>query len=430
MRAHLQCHPKPAVGAILSDMSALVCFVGFGGRGTFDTTSPPGGAGSQRRPHDRHAADPSLRRYADPRILGARRAGTAVPVGLRRVPPHGPDPARRLPHVLLAPPPPARLGRGHPPLSHVDGQHPPGLPLARRAIEDLGVLEIERYFAQRAITPWETTGELPKAGSLKGLHDTLRASLNDAKKYGFIRDNPCTGVELPRADSTQAQIWTPEQVQSFLESTRRSRYVTLWRLLFATGLRRGEALGLQWADVDLAGRRLTVRRNLQADSREGNVRYGPPKSRRSTRTITIDPGTAEALDRWKRLRQTEHGAWLADLEKRLNGYRTPGARLPELPRELPDDSPIFANPDGTPMLPSTVSDTFRRQVAKSGLPQMRLHDARHTHITHLLRSGEPIQNVSARAGHGSSFTTLTTYAHVIAGDDERTAARAAGLFGD
>ena len=82
------------------------------------------------------------------------------------------------------------------------------------------------------------------------------------------------------------------------------------------------------------------------------------------------------------------------------------------------------------MLPATVSDTFRRQVAKSGLPPMRLHDARHTHITHLLRAGEPIQNVSARAGHGSSFTTLTTYAHVIAGDDERTATRAAGLFGD
>jgi integrase len=125
------------------------------------------------------------------------------------------------------------------------------------------------------------------------------------------------------------------------------------------------------------------------------------------------------------MRETEHGAWLADLEKRFTGYRTPGARLPELPRTLPDDSPVFSNADGTPTLPSTVSDTFRRQVAKSGLPQMRLHDARHTHITHLLRSGEPIQNVSARAGHGSSFTTLTTYAHVIAGDDERTAARAA-----
>ena len=71
-----------------------------------------------------------------------------------------------------------------------------------------------------------------------------------------------------------------------------------------------------------------------------------------------------------------------------------------------------------------------RLSLKSALPVMRLRDARHTHLTHLLRSGEPIQNVSARAGHGSSFTTLTTYAHVIAGDDERTAARAAGLFGD
>jgi len=304
-------------------------------------------------------------------------------------------------------------------------------PLAWRPIGDLGVLEIERYFATRAITPWESTGALPKAGSLKGLLDTLRASLNDAKRYGFIADNPCGRVELPRADSVTPVVWDPAQVQAFLDHTRRSRYATLWRLLFATGIRRGEALGLQWDDLDAANARLTIRRNLQADSREGDIRYGPPKTRRSQRTITLDPGTIEALEHWHRRRQTEHSAFLADIERRLNGFRAPGARLPEvLPRELPASSPIFAQADGTPMLPATVSDTFRRQVAKSGLPAMRLHDVRHTHITHLLRSGEPIQNVSARAGHGSSFTTLTTYAHVIAGDDERTARRAAGLFGD
>lgn len=303
-------------------------------------------------------------------------------------------------------------------------------PLAHRPLADLTLLEIERWLATRAITPWVATGDLPKAGSLKGLHDTLRAALNDAVRYGFIASNPATRVELPRADTTSPTVWTPDQVQAFLASVRRSRYGTLWRLLFATGLRRGEALGLQWQDIDLDTRRLTVRRNLQADSREGNVRYGPPKSRRSTRTITLDPGTADVLGRWKRLRETEHAAFVADIERKISTFRTPGARPPELPRDLPPDSPVFANPDGSPMLPGTVSDTFRRQVAKSGLPPMRLHDARHTHITHLLRSGEPIQNVSARAGHGSSFTTLTTYAHVIAGDDERTAARAGGLFGD
>lgn len=303
--------------------------------------------------------------------------------------------------------------------------------LAPRPIGHLGLLEIERYFATRAMTPWETSGAIPKAGSLKGLLDTLRASLNDATRYGFIAANPCTRVELPRAESTQAVVWTSDEVQAFLDHTRRSRYATLWRLLFATGIRRGEALGLQWDDLDLEGARLSIRRNLQADSREGNVRYGPPKSRRSSRTISVDVGTVEALRKWRRTREVEHSAFIADVELKLNGYRTPGARPPEtLPRELPATSPVFANGDGSPMLPATVSDTFRRQVAKSGLRPMRLHDARHTHLTHLLRSGEPIQNVSARAGHGSSFTTLTTYAHVIAGDDERTAARAAGLFGD
>ena len=181
----------------------------------------------------------------------------------------------------------------------------------------------------------------PRRAPGKGLLDTLRASLNDAKRYGFIRDNPCTGVELPRAESTQAQIWTPAQVQAFLASTRRSRYVTLWRLLFATGLRRGEALGLRWGDVDLESRRISVRRNLQADSREGNIRYGPTKSRRSTRTITIDPGTAEELLRWQKMRRTEHGAYVADLERRLATYRTPGARLPELPAVLSEDSPLL-----------------------------------------------------------------------------------------
>ncbi|MFM7694822.1 MAG: hypothetical protein ACKO7U_11060 [Actinomycetota bacterium] len=60
------------------------------------------------------------------------------------------------------------------------------------------MLEIERWFATRAITPWEGTGELPKGGSLKGLHDTLRAALNDAVRYGVISDNPCTRVGRSR----------------------------------------------------------------------------------------------------------------------------------------------------------------------------------------------------------------------------------------
>ena len=80
------------------------------------------------------------------------------------------------------------------------------------------------------------------------------------------------------------------------------------------------------------------------------------------------------------------------------------------------------------MLPSVVSDAWRSAVARTGLPRMRLHDIRHTHLSHLLRVGEPIAHVSARAGHGTPYQTLTTYAHLIPGDDERTATRAGQMF--
>ncbi len=303
-------------------------------------------------------------------------------------------------------------------------------PLAHRPIGDLRVFEIERWFAERAMTPFESTGKIPAPSSMRALLDTLKASLNDAVRYGILTTNPCIGVELPRSMEVRRAMWTAEQVQLFLASTEDSRYSTLWRVLLATGLRRGEALGLQWVDVDLDRRILEVRRAVLADSRKDNSVYGPPKTRRSLRTISLDSGTVDALQRWRRRRETEHAAFVAALERQLVAFRTPGARLPELPQELPAESPVFAAEDGQPMLPATVSDTWRRQVRASGLPPCRLHDTRHIHLTHLLRAGEPIQNVSARAGHGSPFTTLNTYAHVMSADDERTAARAGGLFGD
>jgi integrase len=80
------------------------------------------------------------------------------------------------------------------------------------------------------------------------------------------------------------------------------------------------------------------------------------------------------------------------------------------------------------MLPAGISDTFRRQVKAAGLPPIPLHSARHCHISHLLAAGEPIAHVAARAGHSTSAMTLRIYAHVIPGDDERTAARAAQMF--
>lgn len=302
--------------------------------------------------------------------------------------------------------------------------------LGHRRLSELTTEEIERWISWRVSVPFSTSGRLPKPGTMRGILTTLNAALNQAMRWRLIEVNPLIGIPMPKSAIESAQIWTAEDVQQFFMFVRGSRYEPLWRLLFATGLRRGEALGLQWGDIDFDAAQLRVQRCLLADSREGALRYGPPKSARSRRTVTLDAGTVDSLRRLRERSITEWRAQRLVLEKMIAAHREDKGRAPVLSTTLAADQPVFVNADGRPLLPATVSDAFRRAVAGAGLPRIRLHDIRHSHLTHLLRSGEPIQNVAARAGHGSAFTTLSTYAHVIAGDDKRTALRAAGLFGE
>ena len=279
--------------------------------------------------------------------------------------------------------------------------------LGHRPIVDLSVAELERWIGWRAITPFQHSGRIPKHATLKAVLNTLSAALRMARLDGLIPMNPAKGISLPRDIADPPTVWSPDQVQAFLDATARTRYALLWRLLFATGMRRGEALGLRWSDLNEQRSTVSIRRSLNSRSRDGDLLYGPPKNRTSRRTITLDAGTLEKLLAWRAKQHRE---------------------FTQRNRIQSTEDPIFTTHRGTPMLPGTVSDAWRAAVARTGLPRMRLHDIRHTHLSHLLRSGEPIMHVAARAGHGTPYQTLTTYAHVIPGDDERTARRAGEMF--
>lgn len=281
--------------------------------------------------------------------------------------------------------------------------------LGHRPIADLSNAEVERWIGWRAITPFTSSGRIPQRATLHSLLNTLGAVVRLAMLDQIVSMNPITGLRLPPDLSDPPTVWSAEQVQSFLARTAHTRYATLWRVLFATGLRRGEALGLRWSDVDPERATISVRRSLQAHSRSGNYHYGPPKTRLSRRTLSVDPGTFDELASWRSRQDREFAA---------RG------------QAVTSTDSVFTTVAGTPMLPSCVSDAWRAAVKKTGLPRMRLHDIRHTHLSHLLRAGEPIMHVAARAGHGSAYQTLTIYAHLIAGDDERTAARAGELFNE
>ena len=171
-----------------------------------------------------------------------------------------------------------------------------------------------------------------------------------------------------------------------------------------TGLRRGEALGLRWADLDLERARLSVRRSLVPIN--GTVEVHEPKTSRGRRVVALDPFTVSVLNTWSRCQKEEHLEWGP---------------------AWTDSGLVFTRTDGKLIHPERVSKAFRARVKKSGLPPIHLHDLRHTHATLALAAGVHPKVVSDRLGHATVAITLDIYSHAVPALSEEAAATVAAL---
>ena len=180
-------------------------------------------------------------------------------------------------------------------------------------------------------------------------------------------------------------------LRGFIEASRLAddRLHALWVVLATTGMRRGEALGLRWSDVDLdTGRLRVVQTIVQTRSL---VTVGQPKTDRGRRSVALDQGTVAALrDHRRRM-----------LEERL----LVGADFDDL-------GLVFHQPDGTWLQPDAVSAAFLRRVRRDGLPRLTLHGLRHTWATLALERGVHPRVVQERLGHSTIAITLGIYSHV------------------
>ncbi len=181
----------------------------------------------------------------------------------------------------------------------------------------------------------------------------------------------------------------------------------LWRLLAMTGLRRGEALGVRWQDVDLESSTLAVRQTLLADG--GAPYFGMPKTKRGKRLIAIDLQTSGVLRKHRRRQAAE--------------------KL-EAGSAYEDQGLVFANALGQPLHPDTVSKAFRLLVERAELPHIKLHGLRHTHATHALQVGIHPKVVSERLGHSTVALTLDIYSHAIPAMQQEAAELVAALIED
>ena len=236
------------------------------------------------------------------------------------------------------------------------------------------------------------SGRVLSPSTIRRVHAVLRSALNTAVKRRLIPFSPAEHIELAPETPKRPRPWGVTEARLFLDRVASDRLGPLYELMLSTGLRRGEAIGLRWQDVDLVSGALFVVQ--QITEVHGHAVVGAPKTRRGTRVVPIDPRTVATLQRH---RSTQ------DLERTASG---PGWNGDDL---------VFTKEDGSPLRPEYATRHFLSLVTGMGLPRIRLHDLRHTHATLALSAGVDMKIVSDRLGHSQISVTADLYTQVTRG---------------
>jgi integrase len=260
-------------------------------------------------------------------------------------------------------------------------------PLSKNAVAAL----LRRHDHQRDQPSGTASGLDPR--TVAYIHTIVHRAFKDAVRWGRLARNPADAADPPRSrpKPDSAQAWEGATLQRFLDGTRAAgdRLYPLWVLLATTGMRRGEALGLRWADVDLEAGRAHVRQTVIQV--RGHVMFGEPKTVQGRRAIDLDTWTVAVL-RAHRVRMAEE-------------------RLVVGP-DFTDNGLIFHDPSGGALRPESVSRSFARAVTRQALPALTLHGLRHTWATLALQNGVHPRVVQERLGHATIAITLGIYSHV------------------
>jgi integrase len=206
------------------------------------------------------------------------------------------------------------------------------------------------------------------------------------------------------SELTAAKAWQVADLKTFLGYVKDDRLHPLWLTLALTGLRRGEALGLLWRDVDLKTGRLLVRRSLVPVN--ADVVVSEPKTRKGHRSVTLDPVKVSVLKAWRRRQRDERLEW---------GPAWTNTGL------------VFTREDGSAWRPERITQIFAALVKKVKVPPIALHGLRHTYATLALAAGIHPKVVSERLGHSTVALTMDVYSHAIPAMEEEAASKIAAL---
>ncbi len=275
---------------------------------------------------------------------------------------------------------------------------------------------IDAWYAELE-KPRMVNGKKVKAmtpNTLAHRHAVLRGMLRQGEKWDMVAKVATRQATPPPTTATEVIPPTTDALNLLLDSLSGELEV-IARTIAATGMRRGEVIGLRRHDVTIReddGKRvaeLWIRRAVAEV--KGSPRIVKDTKGRRSRRIVIDVDTADMLTAWFPA---------VDQLARDVGGRALGAEgwmFPDLEHD---------HRGRAPHAPSWLSS---RWDDARGETDIGLHDIRHWHATMLIDAGVPITTVSERLGHAQVSTTMNVYAHAIARRDEQAAAVISGLVG-
>ena len=236
-------------------------------------------------------------------------------------------------------------------------------------------------------------------------HRLISTVLDQAEKEGVVPFNVAAKATLPKINKKEVNYFQPEQVAAIRDALEEEpmKWKVLTHVFLITGARRGEILGLKWSAVDFAGNRIHICNNILYSPDVG-IYEDTPKTATSDRWITLPGETMQLLRKYQVWQNTER--------LRLGEY-------------YQNQNYLFAQDNGGPMHPDSVTDWMNKFSKRHDLPHINPHAFRHTMASMLYFNGVDSVSISKRVGHAQVSTTANIYAHVTT-SAKREAAKTMG----
>jgi integrase len=268
--------------------------------------------------------------------------------------------------------------------------------LGHYKLTDLRPEHFRKLYADLRKVKSPYTGKHYSEHTVEGVHACLCGILSDAMEAGYLNHNPAWRTYKYSGKKKEKQIADEETIQKIITALENEslKYETYYKLIIATGMRRGECCGLKWSDINYQEHSIHIQRNVVKLSGEETI-IKDPKTTAGDRYVYISSEMISLLQEFRR-----------ECQWHTETYDN---------RKLTDDDFIFRRQgECLPMTPSTFTWRFKLILKRNGLPEnLNVHSLRHTNASLLIANGADVATVAGLLGHSQASTTLDIYTHAF-----------------